>query len=368
MSTEGADGVTFVAGVAVEQETAGETAQPADERAAAVAAVKEALQNEGKEAAKKAKESREQDPLHPRDSVERDATGKFVAKPAADKAPPAEAKAPAKEAEDDGESLKNVLKQRKQLAAAKASQTAESQRAMQELRQYKAQLDQERAEVARERERFQVLRKDPTRAFKEMGWDPEEAILDMARAGTPEGQAARQAREMREQLKEIHDWKAQQARDQEAYQEHRQKQQQVTYRQQVEKAFVGIAMDEGKHPHLAGMYAGHEAGLLAEADVIAEQYRNLTGKEASFEDVAEYLEERSANWYKKMSTRGQQAPAQVTTGTPTQGNATGRTLSPTDSSERRSLGTVLKDLDGEERLAAAREAVGAAFRYSGEQR
>lgn len=365
MGVEQAGDVTFVNGIAAEQQTEGESAQPADEREAAVKAVREALQEEGKRAAKSAKDSRDQDPLQVRETTERDESGKFVAKPAADKVK-AEAK-PAPKPEEDAESLKAVLAQRKQLAAAKAQASQAESRAMQEIRQYKAQLDQEKQEVARERARFEQLRKDPTRAFKEMGWDPEEAILDMARSGTPEGKAAREQRELQESIRELREWKAQQARDAEAQQRTHQQRQAVAYRQQVEKAFVGIAMNEEKHPHLAGMYQGHEAGLLAEADVIAEQYRNLTGKEASFEDVAEYLEERSANWYKSMSTRNQQAQIPVTRGKPTQGNATGRTLSPEGSSERRSLGTMLKDLDGEERLAAAREAVGAAFKHSGER-
>ncbi len=364
MGVEAVGDVTFVNGIAAEQQTEGESAQPADERAAAIKAVKEALQEEGKSAAKKAKETHEQDPLRPRESTERDESGKFVSKAVSDKSEDIKDKV-SKEAEDDVESLKNVLKQRKQMAAAKAQQSQETQRAMQELRQYKAQLDQEKAEVERERQRFQVLRKDPAKAFREMGWDPEAAILDMAREGTPEGQAARQQREMQSELAEIRQWKAEQARQAEAYQVQRQQQQAVNYRQQVEKTFTGIALDEAKHPHIASYYNGQEALLLAQADVIAEQYRNLTGKEASLEDVAEYLEERQATWYKTRSS--QQAPATVTKGTPAQGNATGQSLTPHGSSERRSLGTMLKDLDGEERLAAAREAVGAAFRHSGER-
>ncbi len=370
MGVEAVGDVTFVNGIAAEQQTAGESAQPADEREAAIKAVKEALQTEGKKAAKEAKEAHDQDPLRPRESTDRDETGRFKAKAAEDKPEP-DVKA-AKSAEEDAESLKNVLKQRKQLAAAKQAQSAETQRAMAEVRAYKQQLDMEKAEIERERQRFQVLRKDPAKAFREMGWDPESAILDMAREGTPEGMAARQQREMQQQLAEIRQWKEEQAQQAQRQQEQRQHQQQVHYRQQVENAFTGMALNEEKHPHLAGMYKGQEALLLSQADVIAEQYRNLTGKEASLEDVAEYLEERSANWYKSMRTKdngssGQQAPATVSKGKPAQGNATGVSLTPAGSSERRSLGKMLQDLDGDERLAAAREAVGAAFRHSGER-
>lgn len=362
MGVETAGDVTFVNGIAAEQQTEGESAQPADEREAAVKAVREALQEEGKKAAKEAKESRDQDPLQPRDTSERDEAGKFVAKPRAQKATP-EAK-PEPTPEEDATSLKAVLRQRKQLAEAKAQASQAENRALQEVRQMRAQLEAERQEIHREKAKFELLRKDPTRAFREMGWDPEEAILDMARSGTPEGKAAREARELQDSVRELREWKAQQARQAEEWQVQQQRRQAANYRQQVEKTFVGLAMDDTKHPHLAGMYKGHEAGLLAEADVIAEQYRNLTGKEASFEDVAEYLEERSANWYKSMSSRNQQAPIPVTKGKPAQGNATGRTLSPEGSSERRSLGTMTADLDDEERLARAKVAVGAAFKFA----
>ncbi len=359
-----AEGVTFVNGVAAEQTTAGETAQPADERSAAIKAVKEAMEEEGKSAAKKAKEQDEQDPLRPRDNVERDADGKFV-KSGKEPAKTAEKAEPT--AEEDSESLKQVLKQRKQIAQVKAQQNQEFQRQAQELRQLRAEIEADKQEVAREKARFASLRSDPARAIREIGYEPEEFILDLARENTPEGLQARQQRALQDQLKEIQDWKAQQAQEREEAVQRQQQHQVVQYRKDVERAFIGVALNEEKHPHLTGMYKGHEMGLLAEGDVVAEQYRNLTGKEASFDDIAEYLEERTANWYNSMSTRSQQVKAPVTQGKSTQGNATGRTLSPEDTSERRALGTSLRDLDGEERLEAARHAVGAALRHSGER-
>lgn len=367
MAVEETDGgVTFVNGHAASQQTEGETAQPADERSAAIAAVKEAMEAEGKSAAKKAKEADEQDPLRPRDNTERDADGKFIKSGKKDAEPEKAAAAP----EEDAESLKAVLRQRKQIAQVKAQQAQEAQKAAQEIRQLRAEIEAERREVQAEKARFAALRSDPARAIREIGYEPEEFILDLARENTPEGLQARQQRALADQLKELHNWKAEQAAERERAQQAQQQQQTVQYRRDVERAFIGVAMDEAKYPHL-GMYKGHEMGLLAEADVVAEQYRNLTGKEASFADVAEYIEERTANWYKTMSSRQgtQSTPskAPVTQGKPTPGNATGRTLSSEDASERRALGTSIRDLDGDERLAAAREAVGAAFRHSGER-
>ncbi len=143
------------------------------------------------------------------------------------------------------------------------------------------------------------------------------------------------------------------------------------FRQHVEREFLKTAFESKTpdgtdlHPHLSSFYKGHEVGLLAEADVVAEQYRSVTGKEASFQEITEYLEERAAKWYKSMS--GAQVVPTVT-GKPTQGSVTGKkSLSPAGSSERRSLGNALKDLDGDERLEAAKEAVRSAIHHSGER-
>src|SRR4051812_14567751 len=122
--------VTFVNGHAESQTTEGESATPPDERAAAIAAVKAAIKSEGESAAKEAKESVEQDPLRPRDNVDRDASGKFVAKD--------EKKEPV--VEEDEHALKRVLRERKQIAERKAQQDQEWNQRAHQLRQFEAQL------------------------------------------------------------------------------------------------------------------------------------------------------------------------------------------------------------------------------------
>ncbi len=368
--------VTFVGGKAESQTTEGEGSGIAvDERDAAVAAVKEALKKEaradGEKAAKQAKDNSDQDPLRPRADVERGADGKFLKSgkdPVADKRPEPTV-------EEDGQNLKRVLAERKQIASQKEVQRQELAKQTQQLQQAQRQLQAQQAELDRREARMNQLRSDPIRAIKENGWDPESFILDIAQDGTPEGQRSRQQRELQAQYAEMKAWKAEQERVHLQNQERQQQAQRDNHRANVEQSFVALALNEAKHPHLAAFYTGHEAGLVAEGDSVADQYRNLTGKEASGEEIAEYLEERAATWYKSMSAKAQGA-TQATTktqvavpqGRSTQGSATGRTLSPDDSSERRSLGKSYQDLDGEERLAVAREAVGAALRASGETR
>ncbi len=370
--------VTFVNGRAESQTTEGEGSGIAtDERDAAVAAVKAALKKEaqetGEKAAKQAKDNSDQDPLRPRETVERGPDGKFLK---SGKEPVAEAAAKKAETvvDDDAQSLKKVLAERKQIAAQKETHRQEFQKQAAQLQQMQAQISAQRAELERDRQRLAQLRTDPVRAIKENGWDPESFILDLAQDGTPEGQQRRQQRELQAQYAEMKAWQAAQDK---ARQEGLQRQEQAqrdAHRAHVEQSFVALALDEAKHPHLADFYKGHEASLVAEGDTVADQYRALTGKEASGPEIAEYLEERAANWYKTRSAKAQ-TPAQgsqqtqttVSKGRPTQGSATGRTLSPDDSAERRSLGKSFQDLDGDERLAAAREAVGAALRASGER-
>ena len=370
---EGGSGesVTYEGGRVVDQQTSGEVpeGEHGDELAAAKAAVKKALnedaKEEGKKAAAESKAARAKDPLVPR---ERGPDGKFLSD---DDAPAAKSKAAVEEPDADASALRKALAERKATAQYKAQANAELEQMRQETRQFYAQLQREKAEIEREREKFAAFRKDPIRAIRENGWtNPEEFIMDIAQDGTPEGQARRAQRELMDRLEKAESWQKQQV---EAAQRQRQEQEQNQrrgFRESVEREMIRttFAKDEtGKehHPHLASFYKGHEVGLLAEADVVAEQYRNVTGKEASFAELAEYLEERAAKWYKSMS--GAQVAPPVTQGRPAQGSVGKKSLSPAGSSERRSLGTSLADLDGDDRLEAAKTAVRAAIHASGER-
>ena len=344
VSESGGGDVTFVGGKAVEQTTGGDSPDGAhgDELAAAKAAVKkvleESLKEEGKTAAKEAKSAREKDPMVPRD---RGPDGKFVPNEAEREAE--EAKRPAKVAKEeedaDASALRKALAERREQARYKAEARAELEKSQQEARQVYQRLQRDRAELEAEKAKMALFRKDPIRAIRENGWtNPEEFILDIAQDGTPEGQARRQQRELQQKLAEMEQWRADQARQERERQENIQINQQRAFRQQVEKEFLREALSD-KHEHISGLYKGNEASLIAQADTVAAQYRQATGKEATFAEIAEYLEERTARWYKQKSQArsvpdaGEQGSPDLR-GTPTQGKATGKkSLSPSGSSE-----------------------------------
>lgn len=373
------DGVTFVGGRAIEQETSGETpeGEHGDERAAAMAAVKKALEAEGKQAAKEAKEAREKDPLVPRD---RGPDGKFLTSDPVEKERADATAALKKELDAPDEAagaLKKALSERKEVAKYKAEVNAELERQRNEVRQIHQQLQRERQAIAAEKERMAMLRKDPVRAIRENGWEnPEDFILDIAQDGTPEGQARRAQREMQQELRELREWREAQARQEQEGRTRYAEQRAREHRSNVEREFmqtVGAKTDAGDHrfPLINSYYEGRAKALIREADDVADQYREVTGKEATFADIAEYLEERTQKWYKQHygqvagQSRSQQAAPGVTQGRSPQGSAGKKSLSPAGSSERRTLGTSLADLDGDERLEAARTAVAAAIHASG---
>lgn len=103
---------------------------------------------------------------------------------------------------------------------------------------------------------------------------------------------------------------------------------------------------------------------MAYADLIAAQYRELSGgKEASLKEVADYIEEELAEranaWYVKKSGTGKETVS--SDARPGKGSK-GKSLTPEAASERRTLSrSSLKDLDEEERKAAAKAAVAAAL-------
>lgn len=382
----GSDGgeVTFVNGQAVEQTTEGESHEGTDrgdELAEAKAAVKKAIEDdareEGKKAAKEAKAAREKDPLVPRD---RNPDGTFVPNDPVDAEKEAAVAALKKEKtdeEDAGSTLKKALAERKEVARFKKEAADQLERERQEVRQIHQRLRAQEAEIAKREEKMAMFRKDPVRAIRENGWDnPEEFILDIARDGTPEGQQARAHRELLDRLDRAEQWQKQELESRRQQAEQQEEHAKRANRESIERNFLTEA---SKHECLVGMYKGHEVELICQADIVAEKYRNATGKEATFGEIAEYLAERHEKWYTSRSSKNdasasiaqdsqQRVAADIGAGRPTQGSATGKKR-PTSaaSSERRSLGTNFADLDGDERLEAAKTAVRAAIHASGER-
>lgn len=402
--------VTFVGGKAIEQSEGLDSNLEADEREAAKAAVREAIEKAGKDAAettkKKTKENPSADPFKApgakKDSDDKDTAteqrgskedvsgptrgpdGKFLPRNG-----PKVGGSKADSVEDGGgdeageelpedlskASVKQLLKAREKVAALKkeahtiSQQQQEFMRQQAELQRQQADFYRQQAELQRQAQHLQALRKDPGRAIRELGYDPEQFILDLAQDGTPEGQARKQQQELQRQIQEMQDWKASLARQQQEYQQRQQMEQVVNYRASQVRSFLDTGMNEEKYPHIATFYKGNERALVSYGDIVAEEYRGLAdGKEAGHADILDYIEdqlaERAKHWYtkgnSKDSTSGQKVAQEKTLP-----KSKGKSLNPDASGERRSMKAKdLKDLDGEERIEAAKQAVKVALTHT----
>lgn len=376
------ENVTFVGGKAIEQNESLDSQVDDSVRADAEAAVREAIKGAAEEAKEDSGRS-ERDPFKPPgakgtgEEDERSEAPKPRKKPAEPERGSDGKFLPSKEGSEDEEeeeidpskaSLKQLLKNRDKLVSqkreAKSAVDAERQRLADETRKVQetwSQIQEMQREIARERAKLELFKKDPAAAIREIGYDPDQFIIDLAQEGTPEGQAAKAQRELQKQIEELRQWKEEQAQAFRRAQEEAVWQQQVQHREHIKKTFLSDALNEENRPHTSAFYAGREDALMAYADLIAQEYRKMSGgREASLPEVADFIEdelaERANRWYETKS--GKQKVASPTKPPPGKGSK-GKSLNPDALSERRSLGRKpLKELDDEERLAAARESVG----------
>jgi hypothetical protein len=404
MSTENEVEVTFVGGRAVDQTENLESALPADEREAAMKAVREAMSgkkdsDKGRsEKVSKAKETAEEigrevaedaddiadkvsDPggvnkfrksekakEESQEAPERGPDGKFLPKTDSKASSSPKDDVSDEELDLDKASVKQLLKAREKVANLKrtaAEMSKEQAKFADESRQVQdawRQIQAREAQLKANESRWQKLQQNPSEAVRALGLDPEAFIMNLARDGTPEGAMERRFRELEAKLTEANSWKEQQAEQQRQYQAHLQEQQVAHARTTAVQEFTKLGMDEDKFPHVSAFYKGRERALVAEGDLTAEEFRNLTGREGSYEQILEYIEDELADrakaWYSKVGAKKEAASASRVIPP----KAKGKSISPDMSGERRSASPKdLKDLSPEDRLEVARQAVAAAM-------
>lgn len=364
--------VTFVGGKAIEQTENLDSNVESDVREDAMKAVREAVEAAGKESADNADRASKQDPFKPpgaKKEVERGEDGKF--KPAGKKEEPVKEEKEEEETVDpDKASLKELLRKREKIAkkesefqkqiAAERSKVAEEARQAREMYQ---QTQHMMKQLEAEKAKLQRIRSNPAELLRDQGMDPEQFIIDLAEEGTPQGQLRKQQQELAQQLKEIREWKEQQAKQAEESKHSAQIEQIKAYRSHIENQFLTHALDAEKSPLTSMFFGRHKGALVAFGDNVAAEFRELSnGREADVVELAQFIEEELADgvksWYEK--NHGSKKATTPSEKTPPK-KVKGSTLSAEMTGERRALSKTLKDLDGEERLEAAKRAVGVAL-------
>ncbi len=406
-TSEAGGQIVFEGGHAVAQHDTPESSLAEDERTAAKAAVKKAMEAAAKEESeeseepkrakkapdpykpegakkepKKAKEPEEdtEEPAKPSKGTEqpserpRAQDGKFSPKTPKEpvKGQPEAAKEDSEEEALDIEkaNVKTLLKKREKVAELKRQAANEEQQAKAQLEQFRAQVQQEQyavqqqmQELARKRQEILNFQKDPASAIRAGGYDPEKFILDLAQEGTPEGKQKRQLEALQSQIDQVKNFHQQQMA---AYQRQQAVAQQEQVRQariSVEKEFTDLAKNEEKYPLTSMLTDGPLSKVLvAWGDIAAHEFRELSGgREGDFPDILDYIEDSLAERFEKYYIKKYGAPKakSVPAGSgQSKPSSSGKSLSPNASGERRALERKgHQDVDGDERLEAARQAV-----------
>lgn len=338
MSGEENSGVTFDTDLVVSDE-GGDDGSSGDgsgsEREAEVRAAKEAVEAAKDEAVSEAKERSPEEKLR---SKELKGEKEQVAKEVLSKS-----------------ELKKALAAREETARARQAASQEAELIKREVSQAQYEIQQQRRQLQRERESLLKLRSNPAEAIRELGMDPEDFIMNLAQAGSPEDKLQRRLKEQDEAIRRLHGERQNELRQQQEAQARYQEQQQAQFRESVTSEFVTIAK---ANPLTRDFYEGTEKVLIAWADQIADEYRDLTGKEATSAEVAEYIEEQLQARYHKSSSGNKRASGN---GKATQSAKPAFSVNGRDASDKRALKRTFNDMDEEERSLAAREAAQAAI-------
>lgn len=253
--------------------------------------------------------------------------------------------------------------------AQKLIEEAKAQR--EEIAKLRAEIERDRDEVARDKAKLAKLKdiRNAPEALKELGWEPDEFVTTAARANTEVGRLEALVRQQAEELKKLSGKAESWEKEAEEQKTTAKKQAEEAQVRQVEESFQKVALDEEKFPALTRLYGDEDDKpiLLMKAHDVARRYRVATGgEEATFEQIAEYLEDRAQAKLgtkdateEKASKNGKAQPGGRPTGK--------RTLNGSDASVRTSApaatAKVTDDLD--ELSRRARQASERAIRESG---
>lgn len=208
---------------------------------------------------------------------------------------------PVKELDHKG--IAHILKKREEVQREREEARRERDLILQEARQAREEAARQKAEFERQVQFLQRLRSDPVKAVREAGWDPEEFVNSLANAADPATKEKEKFQTLEEQIKEFHEWRESLLVEHEKLKERHQQYQYEQFRTKVESEFLAEAQNEEAYPAVSIYYHGNDRLLVQEGDAIADEYRALTGKEATLEDILEVLDERAKEKLERWQTR-----------------------------------------------------------------
>lgn len=317
--------------------------------ASASAAVKAAVEAADAEAAAEAPAEEQEAPAEEKGPDTEDET------PAAKKAPKGKEKEPpAEEPAQTASEIQRVLKEREQRRDAQrdiAEMRAQIQAEFAEAKRLRAETEQERT---RYRQALQDLDERPVEWARTHGKNPDDFILQLAHAGTPEGKLALQlAKESRERSEIGQQLRALQEEREQEKKQAAQAANEASIRA-AEQRFLGFTQDAETCPTLARLFKGREHVIIAEGHRVAQAYHAKTGQIPNERDIAEYLESEWAENGSSTTTPAGKAPQRRASGS--------ATVTPAEASERRTVAKSFADMSDDDRMREAKAAAAKAIK------
>lgn len=279
-------------------------------------------------------------------------------------APTPEAKASKAEEKPAGETVASkmakLIKQREEKFRIRNEAKEEAQSAFQkelsELRALRQELERDKQEVAQGKQLLNLLREKPVEAFRQAGIDPEAFVSDVVKDGTPEGRMEQYIRRQDAELRQLRELVQQRFQSDEERQKQYLSRQEEERRSGIVKAYLAEAKEEEKYPHLNAAFGGNDELLVAMGHKVADLYRSVTGKQPTWSQIAEYIEEDISGRVSKLTEKasGKKAVAGAT------GKAS-RSLNSAMASERKSVEVPVKGASWEDRKKAAAKAAAEAI-------
>lgn len=202
------------------------------------------------------------------------------------------------------------------------------------------QLQKLRAETESERQRILKLRSDPMGAIRELGWDPNDLVTNVARQGTPEWQELQRFQtelsKRDSELAELRQYMQQQKQRDEQLQQHYRQQQEQAVRANVEKQFFDLI---APHPELTEVWSPEE--LVMKGDRIADLAFEKTGKYPPLEEIRDRLVAEAKQRLDKLRHQEDGAGKAAAKGKVANGQ---RTLSAAATGERRTTSKSYREL------------------------
>lgn len=257
----------------------------------------------------------------------------------AKEAPKEAPKEPAKEAEpEDPESLAIIMRARKNARKIQEKAREEENSRLAAIEQRAKALE------AQQQQLMEQLTTDPVGALKSMGFTEEQIAKKLL------GQDAGAPNPLERRLAELENKLKEQAKADEARKAALEAKEHEQVINSIKRGFIGHVVEkEAELPYLTSFYEDDPQELADRAFSIAETYRARTGKTATYQEVAAFLEDELVRKYTVVQTRTKPAVVEEKAT-----SKAGKTLTPGDASQRASKPRKeVSEMDEDERRAEA---------------